>query len=277
MREKEKESEGSGIGATKAKNWKRKRERERHCSPQMEDKLFRERKDSLRLLSLPFMRAGPLILHGSCQDPTEMHRRNLHTRSSGISSTRLPFVLPRLLSLHFSSAIHLTSLGCTTCFSSSFFFFFSFFDAIATLLCTDRALFVSSSLHLNSRRSLSLWSQGTLRGGPSGFERCTNRSHSPHETMETVVSFELPIQTNIAVRDDLDDRYSYNKKWSGRERPRYRANHSDGSCAEKLPPLPRVTDINSADRLGELASSPCNRGRAHDKFASILRLRRYEY
>lgn len=48
-------------------------------------------------------------------------------------------------------------------------------------------------------------------------------------------------------------------------------------CAEKLPPLPRVTDINSADRLGELASSPCNRGRAHDKFASILRLRRYEY
>lgn len=33
---------------------------------------------------LPFMRAGPLILHGSRQGPTEMHRENLHTRSSGI-------------------------------------------------------------------------------------------------------------------------------------------------------------------------------------------------
>lgn len=67
----------------------------------MEDRLSRERKDSPRLLSLPFMRAGPLILHGFCQDPTEMHQRNLHTRSSGISSTRLPLVVLPHASSHF--------------------------------------------------------------------------------------------------------------------------------------------------------------------------------
>lgn len=73
------------LARLKRKIEKKKKERERHCSPQMEDRRSRERKDSPRLLSLPFMRAGPLILHGFCQDPTEMHQRNLHTRSSGIS------------------------------------------------------------------------------------------------------------------------------------------------------------------------------------------------
>lgn len=53
-------------------NWrsKRKIEREGDCS-QIEDRLWRGRKDSPRLLSLPFMRTDPLILHESCQDPTE--------------------------------------------------------------------------------------------------------------------------------------------------------------------------------------------------------------
>lgn len=194
------------------------KERERHCSPQMEDRLSQERKDSLRLLSLPFMRAGPLILHGSCQDPTEMHRRNLHTRSSGISSTRLPplVVLPRLLSLHFSSAIHLTSLGCTTCFSSSsFFFFFSFFDAIATLLCTDHALFVFSSLlfefpekpRLFDRRKLCTAIRQVSKGAQTDrILRTKQWRWSPSNYRSRISRFVVSLTINVVtIKNDRDE------------------------------------------------------------------------
>lgn len=42
---------------------------------------------SLSFSLVPFMHAGPLILYRSRQDPTEMHPGNLHTRSSGISTS----------------------------------------------------------------------------------------------------------------------------------------------------------------------------------------------
>lgn len=58
-----------------------------------------ERKSSPRLLGLLALScepARPLILRRSNQDPTEMHRENLHTRFSGIFSLlRLPPSLPQ--------------------------------------------------------------------------------------------------------------------------------------------------------------------------------------
>lgn len=86
------------LELARPKRQKRKKERGIR-SPQTEDRPSKRKKGSFaRLPPLPFMRAGPLILYGSRQDPTEMHRGNLHTRSSGISSTTVA-ILPRLLVL----------------------------------------------------------------------------------------------------------------------------------------------------------------------------------
>lgn len=105
--------------------------------------------------------------------------------------------------------------------------------------------------------------------------RGTNRSHSPRGTIEAA-TFELPDPVgNSGTRGDLDGRAGW---------------HNGGTIETKAvsirarigPEIARLgktapDGINSARGLGELASSPCNRGRARDKFASILRPCRYEY
>lgn len=122
---------------------KEKKVREKHCSPQMEDRFSLERKDSPRLTFSSFHASRPVnpprILPGSHGDAPKKFAYKIFWHLLHTVASHPPARL--ILSLHFSSAIHLTSLGCITGFSFS-----SFLDAIATLLCTDRSLFVSSSL-----------------------------------------------------------------------------------------------------------------------------------
>lgn len=125
-----------------------------------------------------------------------MHRGNLHTRSSGISSTVTSSSSRTSSSSHFIFSRPSSSLSLEC---SSFFFSFSFLflDAIVTRLCADRALLVPSLPFLfrfpeKPCPSDRFKSRTEFCSAIRQASRGTNRSHSPRGTIEAA-PFELPI------------------------------------------------------------------------------------